>query len=183
MENIADFLNLFSKLPEFDLMYLLLTLYFLFQCTKKGFVLSLLSASKWILAYVITLFLFPKVKPYVEDIIDNEYVLDIVLGISLFVIIIFIILLINKGIRKAVTYSGLGRLDRIFGFFFGFVKAYVVAVCIFATADIIYNHKKWAINLDKSIIFPWVEKGSNYLIKGFPNEKEYEDAKEKVQSL
>ena len=92
MENIADFLNLFSKLPEFDLMYLLLTLYFLFQCTKKGFVLSLLSASKWIFAYVITLFLFPKVKPYVEDIIDNEYVLDIALGISLFVIIIFIIL-------------------------------------------------------------------------------------------
>ena len=183
MENIMDFLDLFSKLPEFDLMYLLLTLYFLFQCTKKGFILSLLSASKWVLAYVITLFLFPKARPYVENIIDNEYVLDISLGISLFIIVIFIILLVNKGIRKAVTYSGLGTLDRIFGFFFGFVKAYVVAICIFATADIIYNHKKWAINLDSSITFPWVEKGSNYLIKGFPNEKEYKDAKEKVQNL
>ncbi len=183
MENFSIILDLFSKLPEFDLIYLLLTLYFLFQCTKKGFVLSLLSASKWILAYVITLFLFPKAKPYVEDIIDNEYVLDIALGISLFIVVIFIILLINKGIRKAVTYSGLGALDRIFGFFFGFAKAYIVAVCIFATADIIYNHKKWAINLDRSITFPWVEKGSNYLIKGLPNEKEYEDAKDKVQSL
>ena len=183
MENVSKIFEIFGKLPEFDLMYLLLTLYFLFQCTKKGFVLSLFSASKWVLAYIITLFLFPKAKPFVEDIIDNEYVLDIVLGISLFIIIIFIILLINKGIRKAVTYSGLGTLDRIFGFFFGFIKAYVVAVCIFATADIIYSHKKWAVNLDKSITFDWVEKGSNYLIKGFPNEKEYEDAKEKVQSL
>ena len=183
MENFSNFLDLFSKLPEFDLLYLLLTLYFLFQCTKKGFVLSLLSASKWVLAYLITLFLFPKVKPYVEDIIDNEYILDIGLGISLFIVVIFIILLINRGIRKAVNYSGLGTLDRIFGFIFGFAKAYIVAVCIFATADIIYNHKKWAINLDKSITFPWVEKGSNYLIKGFPNQKEYEDAKEKVQSL
>ena len=183
MENVSIISDIFSKLPKFDLIYLLLTLYFLFQCTKKGFVLSLLSASKWVLAYVITLFLFPKAKPYVEDIIDNEYVLDITLGISLFIIIIFIVLLVNKGMRKAVTYSGLGTLDRIFGFFFGFVKAYVIAVCIFATADIIYNHKKWAINLDRSITFPWVEKGSNYLIKGFPNEKEYKDAKEKVQNL
>jgi len=183
MENISDFLELSSKLPEFDLIYLLITLYFLFQCTKKGFVLSLFSASKWVLAYVITLFLFPKAKPYVEDIIDSEYVLDIALGISLFIVVIFIILLINKGIGKAVSYSGLGTLDRIFGFLFGFIKAYVVSVCIFATADIVYDHKKWSINLDRSITFPWVEKGGNYLIKGFPNEKEYEDAKEKVQSL
>ena len=37
------------------------------------------------------IFLFPKAKPYVDGIIDNEYVLDITLGISLFVIVIFII--------------------------------------------------------------------------------------------
>ncbi len=183
MENISNFLDFFGKLPEFDLLYLLITLYFIFQCTKKGFVLSVLAASKWVLAYVITLFLFPKAKPYVEDIIDNEYILDIALGISLFVVVIFIILLINKGISKAVTYSGLGKLDRIFGFFFGFIKAYVVSVCLFATADIIYDHKKWAINLDWSLTFPWVEKGSNYLIKEFPNEKQYKDTKEKVQDL
>ena len=183
MENVSIISDIFSKLPKFDLIYLLLTLYFLFQCTKKGFVLSLLSASKWVLAYVITLFLFPKAKPYVEDIIDNEYVLDITLGISLFIIIIFIVLLVNKGMRKAVTYSGLGTLDRIFGFFFGFVKAYVIAVCIFATADIIYSHKKWAINLDRSITFNWVEKGSNYLIREFPSQKEQENAKEKIKDI
>ena len=183
MENISNFLNLFSKLPEFDLLYFLISLYFIFRCTKKGFVLSVLSASKWVLAYVITLFLFPKTKPYVEGIIDSEYVLDIILSISLFIVVIFIILLINKGIGKAVTYSGLGRLDRIFGFFFGFVIAYVFSVCIFAAVDTVYNHKKWAINLDRSLTFPWVEKGSNYLIKEFPNEKEYEDAKEKIQDI
>jgi len=183
MENISNFLDFFSKFPEFDLLYLLITLYFLFQCTKKGFVLSILAASKWVLAYIITIFLFPKVKPYVEGIIDSEYVLDITLGISLFIIIIFIILLVNKGIGKAVSYSGLGKLDRIFGFFFGFIKAYVISVCLFAATDIVYDHKKWSLNLDQSLTFPWVEKGSNYLIKEFPNEKQYKDAKEKVQDL
>ena len=180
METIIDF---FSEFSSFDTIYLFITLWTLFECTKKGFLLSILSASKWLLAYVITLFLFPKAKPYVEDLIDSEYVLDIFLGISLFVVVIFLILLINKSISRAITYSGLGTLDRIFCFFFGFLKAYIICVCIFATVNIVYNHKKWAINLDQSLTFPWVEKGSNYLIKEFPTQKEYEDAKDKVQDL
>ena len=177
------FFNFFEQVSSFDIIYIVLTILSLIKCYKKGFVLSLLSASKWLLAYVITLFFFPKIKPYVEGVIDNEYVLDIALGICLFVLIIFIILLINKGINKAITYTGIGGLDKIFGFFFGFVRAYVIAVCIFATIDIIYNSNRWPIDLDKSFSFQFVEKGSNYLIKEFPDKKEYEDAKEKVQEL
>ena len=180
---MEDFLDLIKKVPSFDIIYIVITTLSLIKCYKKGFVLSLLSASKWLLAYVITLFLFPKTKPYVEDIIDNEYVLDIALGVCLFVIIVFIILLINKGISKAVTYTGIGGLDKIFGFFFGFIRGYIISVCIFATVDIIYNSDKWPIDMDSSLSFQLVEKGSNYLIREFPNKKEYEDAKEKVQEL
>ena len=180
MEVFLDFLKKFSS---FDIIYFIITISSLIKCYKKGFVLSILSASKWLLAYVITLFLFPKSKPYVEDIIDNEYVLDITLGICLFIVVIFIILLINKGISKAVTYTGIGGLDKVFGLFFGFIRGYVISVCIFATIDIIYNSNKWPIDLDKSFTFELVEKGSNYLIKEFPDKKEYEDAKEKVQEL
>ena len=183
MENISNFLDFFGKLPEFDLLYLLITLYFIFQCTKKGFVLSVLAASKWVLAYVITVFLFPKAKPYVEDIIDNEYILDIALGISLFVVVIFIILLINKGISKAIRYTGVGALDTSFGLLFGFVRAYIISVCIFSGIHIVYNYDKWPTNLDKSYIFPYLKKGSNYLIKEFPNEKTYQDSKEKIKDL
>ena len=121
MEVVKDF---FTDLYIFDIVYLVFTALSLITCTKKGFLLSILSASKWLLAYVVTLFLFPKVKPYFKDIIDNEYVLDLAVGIGLFIIIIFIILLINKGVNRAVTYSGLGNLDRIFGFFFGFIRSY-----------------------------------------------------------
>ena len=177
------FFDLLKSISLFDIIYLIITILSLIKCYKKGFVLSLLSASKWLLAYVITLVLFPKTKPFVEDIIDNEYVLDITLGVCLFIIVIFVILLINKGIGKAVTYTGIGGLDKIFGFFFGFVRGYVISVCIFATIDIIYNSEKWPIDLDKSFTFHLVEKGSNYLIKEFPDKKEYEDAKEKVQEL
>ena len=179
-EQVIDILN---KILIFDLIFIILTILSLLKCTSKGFVLSLLSASKWLLAYFITLFIFPRVKPYVDDIIDNEYVLDVILGGSIFVLIIFLILMINKGISRAISYTGIGTLDKIFGFFFGFLRAYVISICIFATIDIIYNHEKWPIDLDQSYSFPYVLKGSNYLIKEFPDEKDYQDTKEKVQEL
>ena len=179
-EQILEILN---KILIFDLIFIVLIILSLIKCTSKGFVFSLLSASKWLLAYVLTLFLFPKTKPYVDGVIDNEYVLDITLGVSIFVIIVFIILMINKGIGRVVSYSGIGTLDKIFGFFFGFLRAYVISVCIFASIDIIYNHERWPINLDHSYSFPYVLKGSNYLIKEFPNEKDYQNTKEKVQEL
>ena len=153
------------------------------RCTKKGFVLSILSASKWILAYVITLILFPKVKPFVNDIIDNEYVLDIILGVSIFTIIIFIILFTNKAVSKAIIYTGLGSLDKTFGFIFGFIWAYIIAVCVFTTVDILYNHDKWPIKQKGSLTYEWVENGSNYLIKVFPDKEQYENTKDKVQEL
>tara|TARA_B100000131_G_C17693916_1_gene441842 strand:+ start:30 stop:575 length:546 start_codon:yes stop_codon:yes gene_type:complete len=180
IEIIQDILE---QVTLFDYVYIVLTILFIIQGTLKGFVLSILSAAKWILAYVLTIYIFPKVKPYVDDIIDNEYVLDIILGIGIFVVIIFLILLINKALSKAVSYSGIGTIDKVFGFLFGFVKAYVVVVCLYTAVHIVYNHDKWPINLDDSFAFTWVEKGSNYLIKEFPNEKEYKDAKEKVQDI
>ena len=166
-----------------DLVYLIITILSLIQCYKKGFALSILSMAKWLLAYVITLILFPRLKPYFKDIIDNDYVLDIALGVAIFVIVIFLILLVNKGISKAISYTGIGGLDTTFGFFFGFVRAYIVAVCIFSGIHIVYNYDKWPINIDQSYVFPYLEKGSNYLIKEFPNEKTYQDSKEKIEEL
>ena len=180
---VDSFLDFYKSIYGFDLIYLIITVWSLIKCSSKGFVLSILSASKWLLAYVITLILFPKIKPYVKDVIDNQYILDLILGVGIFVVVIFLILIINKGISKTVKYSGIGKVDTVFGFFFGFIRAYILCVCIFATVNIFYNHKNWPINTSKSFTFSYVKKGSNYLIKEFPNEKEYKDAKEKVQDI
>ena len=175
--------NFYENISIIDLIYLITTLLSLIKCYRKGFVLSILAASKWLLAYVVTLILFPKIKPYLKNIIDNEYVLDVSLGVSIFIVVIFVILMLNKGIGKAVKYSGLGGLDSIFGFFFGFIRSYIICVLIFSTVDIVYNYSKWPINTNKSYIFPYIKKGSNYLIKEFPNEKKYQDSKEKIEEL
>jgi len=180
MEILKDFYNLISFI---DLIYLIITIMSLIKCYNKGFVLSILAMAKWLLAYIITLIIFPRAKPYVKDIIDNEYILDVGLGVSIFIIVIFLVLLVNKGIGKAVRYTGLGSLDTIFGLFFGFVRSYIIAVCIFSGIHIVYNHDKWPINSNKSYIFPYLEKGSNYLLKEFPDEKTYQNSKEKIEEL
>ena len=173
----------YDKTSIIDLLYLVVTIFSLIKCYKKGFVLSILSMAKWLLAYILTLLIFPKIKPYLKDIIDNEYVLDIVLGVAIFIVVIFLVLMINRGISKAIRYTGIGSLDTLFGFFFGFIRAYIIFVCIFSGVHIVYNYDKWPINLNKSYIFPYVKKGSNYLLKEFPNEKTYQDSKEKIEEL
>ena len=180
LETLEDFYKATSIV---DLIYLVITIWSLISCYKKGFILSILSMAKWLLAYVITLILFPRVKPYVKDIIDNEYVLDVGLGITIFIVVIFLVLLVNKGISKAVRYTGIGGLDTTFGFFFGFIKAYIISVCIFSGIHIVYNYDKWPINLDKSYAFPYLEKGSTYLIKEFPNENKYQETREKIENI
>ena len=175
--------NFYEAIFFIDLIYLIITILSLIKCYRKGFVLSILAASKWLLAYVITLILFSRIKPYFKNLIDSEYVLDILLGVVIFVLVIFVILMINKGISKAVKFVGLGRLDSIFGLFFGFVRSYVICVCLFSATDIVYNYNKWPINVDKSYSFPYLEKGSNYLVKEFPNEETYQDSKEKIEGL
>ena len=180
LDSLGNFYNASSII---DLIYLLITALSLIKCYKKGFVLSILSMMKWILAYVITLIIFSRIKPFLKDIIDNEYILDIGLGITIFVVVIFLVLMVNKGISKAVRYTGIGSLDTLFGFFFGFLRAYIISVCIFSGIHIVYNYDKWPINVDKSYVFPYIEKGSNYLLKEFPDEKTYQDSKEKIEDI
>ena len=181
---MLDILNDFYKsISLIDLAFLIITTLSVIKCYRKGFILSLLAASKWLLAYVVTLVLFSRIKPYFKNIIDSEYLLDIILGVTIFVLVVFVILMIIKGIGKAIQYSGLGSLDSIFGLFFGFIRGYVICVLIFSAVDIIYNYNKWPINLDKSFTFPYIEKGSNYLVNEFPNEETYQDSKEKIEDI
>ena len=180
LDTVKDF---FSTASSIDIIYLVITIFSVFGGNRKGFVLSILSMAKWLLAYIITLIIFPRAKPYLEDIIDNEYVLDIGLGIGIFVIVIFLVLMVNKAISKAIKYTGIGSLDTTFGFFFGFLKAYIISVSIFSSVHIVYNYDKWPIDVDKSYVFPYIEKGSNYLLKEFPDEKTYQDSKEKIEDI
>ena len=176
--------NFYNEVSSFDLIFIFFTVLSLIKCSRKGFVLSVLAASKWLLAWVIAIYIFPKIKPYVSDVVNiNEYVLDIILGLGIFIIVLFTVLMINKEIGKRITLSGLGKLDTVFGFFFGFIRGYIICVCIFTCINYAYNYNNWGLNINNSKTFSWVENGSNLLIKVFPSKNDYKDAKEKIEDI
>ena len=173
-----------SSISAFDLIVFLIVVYTMAQCTAKGFMISLLSFSKWLLALIITIILVPKLNPWVEDYIESKFITDIGLGIFIYIISLFIIINIGKAISSAVTYSGLGSVDKTFGLIFGIFKGYVICVCIFSLLNWFYPHQKWPVKAEGTYSFEIIYKGSKFLIDEFPNSKDYYDeTEEKIENI
>ena len=180
-ENIIAFVN--DKVVLFDLIFLILIVYFSIQCFSKGFFLSLVSFLKWVLALVITIILVPRIEPYISDYINNNFILEMGLGIALYIITLFVLILLGKAVGRLFSYTGMGSVDKIFGFFFGIFKGYVFIVCIFSIVNWFYSYEKWDINLSNSYFFTITEKGSQILIEEFPSKDDLGDTKKEIEKI
>jgi membrane protein required for colicin V production len=154
------------------------------QCAAKGFMRSLLSFSKWLLALIITIVLVPKLNPWLQGFVESKFVADIGLGIFIYIISIFLIISTGRAINKAVTWSGLGSVDKTFGLVFGIFKGYVICVCFFSLLNWFYPHQKWPIKTEGTYSFQIIYKGSEFLIEEFPNSKDYyEETEKKIEKI
>ena len=179
--------NFFEQFIEsinlFDLFFSIILLYSVTQCFLKGFSLSLISFMKWVLSTVITIILVPKFQPIVSEYIQSEFINSIGLGISIFFCTLFLIILIGKTLSKAVTWTGVGSIDKAFGFLFGFFKGFMVSVCLFSICNWFYPYQNWGISADKAISFNLIYKSSKILIEEFPSSEDFIDTKEKIEKF
>ena len=167
----------------FDIVFFIFIIYFAFQCFVKGFFLSLMSFLKWVLALILTIILVPRFEPYISDYINNQFISGIGLGIFIYIISLFVLILIGKTTSKLFAYTGAGSVDKSFGFFFGLFKGYVFAVCLFVIVNWFYSYEKWDMSLNKSFSFPLVEKGSKLLIEEFPSGNDIKETKEEIEKI
>ena len=182
MDSTLEFIR--NNISVFDIVVVLITIYSIAQCTAKGFIISLLSFSKWLIALVITIVLVPKLSPWIEDYIESKFVADIGLGILIFIISLFVIINISKAISSAVTWSGLGMVDKIFGSIFGIFKGYIICVCIFTLLNWFYPHQKWTLKTEEAYSFQIIYKGSKFLVKEFPNSEDYyKESEELIEKI
>ena len=182
MPEIMEFIQ--NSISAFDLIVFLIIFYSIAECAAKGFLMSLLSFSKWLLALIITIILVPKLSPWMLEYIDSKFMTDIGLGIFIYIVSLFIIINIGKAISKAVTYSGLGSVDKTFGLIFGIFKGYVICVCIFSLFNWFYPHQDWPIEVENTYSFKIIYKGSELLIEEFPNSKDYYDkTKDEIENI
>jgi len=175
MPDVIEFIQ--SSISAFDLIVFLITVYSMAQCTTQGFMRSLLSFSKWLIALIITIILVPKLNPWVQDYIESKFITDIGLGVFIYIVSLFIIINIGKAINSVVTWSGLGSVDKTFGLIFGIFKGYVICVCIFSLLNWFYPHQKWPLKAEGTYSFEIKYKGSEFLIDEFPNSKDYYEKK------
>ena len=171
MNSLIEFIQ--NNITTFDLVVFLITIYSIAQCAAEGFMRSLLSFSKWLLALIITVILVPKLNPWVQEIIESKFIADIGLGIFIYIISLFIIINIGKAASRAVTWSGLGGVDKTFGLVFGVFRGYIICICIFSILNWFYPHQKWSIKTKDTYSFEIIYKGSEFLVDEFPNSKDY----------
>ena len=145
---IDEFLDFISNINLFDIFVIIIFIYNIFQCFFKGFSLSLISFSKWILSTIITIILVPKLQPLTNDYIQSEFVNNVGLGIVIFILTLFITIVIGKTLSKAVTWTGVGSIDKIFGFLFGFIFNYI----IFSTVIYGINNFEFLNNLENFLL-------------------------------
>ena len=167
----------------FDIIFVLFIIYFSIQCFAKGFFISLISFLKWILALIITIILVPKIEPYISDYVNNEYLSGIGLGIAFYIITLFTLILLGKSLGRLFSYTGMGSVDKVFGFFFGIFKGYIFVVCIFSIINWFHSYEKWDINLKGSYFFSITERGSKILIEEFPTRDDLNTTKEEIEKI
>ena len=175
--------SLINNLNIFDTVVVLILIYSMIQCFLKGFSLSLISFAKWIFSTVITIILVPKLQPMVSDYVESDFVNSIGLGVAIFVFTLFSLILVGKGLGRAVTWTGVGSIDKTFGLLFGFFKGYVVSVCLFSILNWFYPYQNWGISAKDAISFNIVKKGSEILIEEFPSSEDFIDTKDKIEKI
>ena len=180
---IEEFLKFFSQINFFDIIFIVILVYFILQCFIKGFTLSLISFMKWVLSTIITIILVPKVQPVVGEYIKSDFVNNIGIGIVIFVFTLFLTILIGKVLGKALTWTGVGSIDKTFGLLFGVFKGYVVSVCIFSILNWFYPYQNWGISAEDAFSFNLIKKGSEMLIEEFPSNEDLIDTKEKIEKI
>ncbi|WP_025898537.1 CvpA family protein [Sneathiella glossodoripedis] len=92
----------------------------------RGFVKEVLSISGWVGATFLALYLFPLLKPYTRQYIENLLLSDIITGAGIFILSLVIISFLTHAISERVKASALGALDRSLGIFFGIARAVVI---------------------------------------------------------
>ena len=180
---IEKFLEFFSQINLFDTIILLILIYFIFQCFIKGFTLSLISFMKWVFSTVITIILVPKVQPIVGDYVKSEFVNNVGIGILIFIFTLFLTIVVGKALGKAMTWTGVGSIDKTFGLMFGVFKGYVVSVCIFSILNWFYPYQNWGISVEDAISFDLMNNGSKIFIEEFPSSEDFIDTIEKIEKI
>ena len=179
-----SFINFFQSknINVFDIIVAIIILFNLISSLKKGFVLSLVSFLKWIIAFIIAKYSIPYVLPYISKIIENESTARTVSGVTVFLLSLFLIIVLGKAMGKSLKWAGLGGIDKLFGFIFGGITGYLYCVIILSLSNYIYIYDKWPSSLKNGSSYNAIEFGRKIFDEKILFSNEYlDETKDKLK--
>ena len=160
--------NFIKGFVSFDILYLIISIYTVIIDSKKGFISSILLSANFLFSFIFAFLIFGKINFIFSGLSNTKLFFDSFLFFLIFICNYFLIKLFVKIIDGTLKLLFIKIFSNFLGFLFGIIRGYLIAICLVTTFNIFYNSNNLPINSDKSYIYVWVEKGSNYLIKEFP---------------
>lgn len=144
-----------------------------------GFVRGGLFVASWIGAIVVTIYSFPRVRPFARESIEPEWLADLIGGAALFIVALILLYLASHMLSGWVRNSRLNALDRSLGLLAGIVTAMlVIAVAYLPFSDnIAENPPDWVVG---SRTRPVIESAA-LVVRGLMPEDFWGDTGEKLR--
>ena len=124
-----------------------------------------------------------KFQPWVSKYIESDFINNVGVGMVIFVCVLFLTIIAGKSLSRAVTWTGVGSIDKTFGLLFGFFKGYVISICLFSIFNWFYPYQNWGISAESAVSFDIVKKGSEIIIEEFPSSEDFIDTKDKIEKI
>ena len=137
---------------------------------RFGFIRVVLGVSGWVGATLATIYFFPDVRTYAQDLIESQLLADISAGAIIFVLSMIIFSLLANAIARTIRHSGLDILDRTFGLVVGLAIGAVIV-----SGTYIFTNQVLGLN-DKSSFFsntrtlPLLRRGADLIVSATPKE-------------
>ncbi|MGE0845072.1 MAG: CvpA family protein [Flavobacteriaceae bacterium] len=101
----------------------------------RGMTREVLSIASWVAGAVATIYFFPMFRDSVRDILQPNWLADIVLALGIFIVTLMIVSFITMRISDFILDSRIGPLDRTLGFFFGLGRGLLLVIIAFVFFD------------------------------------------------
>lgn len=165
-----------------DILFLILSIYFVFKGFKNGLIIELTSLASFVLGGLAGVYL----SHYISGLLFakggfNPEVSYAISFLILFASVVIIVRLIAKAVTKVIDMAALGFINKLLGAVFGFLKLVFFAALFFYFIGMVDKENKFIskTSLEKSKFYRWSQIISLTLFPEIPGY--VEQVKEKTQ--
>jgi membrane protein required for colicin V production len=130
---------------------------------SRGFVREVISITTWVGAGLAALYGFTKLRSYAHRLVGPDWLADIGVAISLFLIAFVAITLITRPLVARIENSDLRGLDRVLGLLFGLVRGTILIGIAFLMASWLIPTDDMPVWVKHARTLPYVERSAAIL--------------------